>query len=103
MPGGDGSHVRAGREDLELRFLSLATPRPGVAKPQWRQAIDLSRLGASVANGNLDQNVLRLGLGVLDEDVEVSVLIEYAGVHQFILGGLFVARPVGVDDGLVRV
>src|SRR6516164_2396197 len=44
-----------------------------------------------------------LDLGVLDEDIKVPVLIEDAGVEQFILGGLFIARPVGFDDGLVRV
>jgi len=103
MPSGDGPHVGAGSEDLQLRFLFPATPRPGVAKPQGGQHVDLGRLGAPVANGDLDQDVFWLDLGVLDENIEVPVVIEYAGVQQFILGGLFVARPVGVDNGLVRV
>src|SRR5215467_145633 len=32
-----------------------------------------------------DQQVLRIGLGVLYKDVEISVVIEYASVDQFIL------------------
>ena len=103
MPSGDGPHVRACSEDLQLRFLFLATPRPGVAKPKGRQHMDLRRLWAPVADSDLDQDVLRLDLGVLDEDVKVPVLIEDACVEQFILGGLFVACPVGFDDGPVRV
>jgi hypothetical protein len=63
--------------------------------------VDLDRLGAPVANSDLDHDVFGLDLGVLDENIEVPVVIEYAGVQQFILGGLFVAGPVGVDDGLV--
>jgi len=46
MPSRDGPDVRAGSEDLQLRFLFLAAPRPGVAKPQGRQHLDLGRLGA---------------------------------------------------------
>ena len=65
--------------------------------------MDLRGLGTSIADGDLDQDVLRLDLGVLDEDVKVPVLIEDAGVEQFILGGLCVARPVGFDDGPVRL
>src|SRR5262249_8569745 len=81
VPSGDGPHVRAGSEDLQLRFLFLATPRPGVAKPQGRQHMDFGRLGAPIADSDLDQDVLQLDLGVLDEDVEVPVLIEDAGVE----------------------
>ena len=81
MPSGNGSHVRAGSEDLQFRFLSLAAPRPGVAKPQSGQHLDLGQLRAPVANSDLDQDVLRLDLGVLDEDVKVPILVEDAGIE----------------------
>ena len=103
MTSGDGPHVGAGSEDLQLGFLFLVAPRPGVAKPQGGQYLDLRRLRAPVANGDLDQDVLRLDLGVLDEDIKVPILIEDAGVEQLIFGGLFVAHPVGFNDGPVWV
>src|SRR5215467_10979513 len=103
MPSGNRLYGLGGSDDLQLRFLFFVAPRPGVAKPQGGQHVDLGRLGTPVANGDLDQNVLRFDLGVLDEDVKVPILIEDAGVEQFILGGLFVACPVGLDDVLVRV
>ena len=79
MPGGNGPHLRAGSENLQLRSLFLAAPRPGVAKPQGGQHMDPGRLGAPVAESDLDQDVLGLDLGVLDEDVKVPILIEDAG------------------------
>ena len=65
--------------------------------------MDLGRFGTSVAHGDPNQDVLRFSLGILHEDVEIPVLIENACVEQFILGGQFVARPIGVDDDLVGV
>jgi len=65
--------------------------------------VDLGRFGATVADGDLDQDVLRLGLGIFDEDVKVPAFIEDAGVERFILGGLLVARSVRLDNGLLRV
>jgi hypothetical protein len=62
--------------------------------------MNVSGLGAAVANGDLDQDVFRLGL---DEDVEISILIENAGVEQFILGRLSSRFPVRFDDRPIRV
>ena len=44
------------------------------------------RIGATVDDGDANQDVVRIVLGVLDEDIEVAVLIEDAGVHQLIFG-----------------
>src|SRR5215470_8165591 len=103
MPSLYGPYVRAGSADLELRFFILASPRPGVAKPHRGQQMDLRGLGTTVADGDLDQDVLRLDLGILDEDIKVSVLVEDAGVEQFILGSMSVALPVVFDEGHVRI
>ena len=40
-------------------------------------------VGATVVYRDQHQNVLRPGLGVLDEDVEVTVIVEDARVDQF--------------------
>src|SRR5262245_4792453 len=73
MPRRDGSHVCTGSEDLEFWLFLLAAPRPGVPKPQGRQHVDFGGLWPAVEDGNLDEYVLRIGFGVLDEDVEVPV------------------------------
>jgi hypothetical protein len=43
--------------------------------------MNLCRFGTAVADRDLDENVLGVGLGVLHEDVEVPVLVEDAGVE----------------------
>ena len=42
------------------------------------------RFGAAIEGGNLDQHVLGGGLGIFDGDVEVAVVVEDAGVDQFV-------------------
>jgi len=43
-------------------------------------------LRPAVGDRGLDQNIFRVGLGVLDEHVKVTVVVEYTGVEQFKLG-----------------
>ena len=43
------------------------------------------RIRSAVVNSDLNQHVLWRGLGVLDEDIKIAVLIEHTGVEQFIL------------------
>src|SRR6516165_11048034 len=103
MPSRNAPQVLPGIEDFETWFLFLATPRPGIAKPEGWQHMDLGRLRPPVADRDPDQDVLRASLGVFDEDVKVAVLVEDAGVEQFVLGASLVSRSVGIDDCLVRV
>ena len=39
---------------------------------------------ASIPSRDFHQDVARLALRVLDEDIEISVLSEYAGIEQFV-------------------
>ena len=50
-----------------------------------------------------DQQVLGRGLGVFDEDVEVAVVVEHAGVQQFVFGLVLAAAAVGLHQVVVRV
>jgi hypothetical protein len=34
--------------------------------------------------GDSNQNVFRTTLGMFDEDVEVTIIIEYAGIEEFV-------------------
>ena len=55
----------------------------------------------AVRRADSDQEVVGRGLGVLDEDVEVPVVIEQAGVDELVFQRLTPARAVGAQQ--VRV
>src|SRR6516162_1272488 len=90
-------------EYFKIWFIFISSPRPGVAKPEGWQHMNLGWFGPPVADRDSDQDVLWICLGVLDEDVEVAVFIEDAGVKQLKLSGPLVSRPIGIDEGLVGV
>ena len=48
-------------------------------------------IGPAIRRGDLDEDVVRRGLGIFDLDVEVAVLREDAGVGDLVLG-LVLAR-----------
>ena len=72
----------------------IDAPGPGVAEPERRQQVDLGGFRRAVRDGDADGHVVDGGLGVLDVDIEVAVVIERARVGQLVLG--FVLRPPGV-------
>ena len=59
------------------------------------------RIGTPVDGGEADEDVLGVGLGVLDRHVEVAVLVEDARVEEFVLHLGFAALGVGVHEVLV--
>ena len=65
--------------------------------------MQLGGFRTAVVNADLDQEVFGGFLGILHEDVEISILIEHAGVEQFVLE--FVPAPPSacVDQVVVRV
>ena len=63
----------------------VVSPRPGIAEPERREQMDRGRFRTAVMNGDLDQNVFGIGLGVFDKHIEVAVVVEDAGVEKFVL------------------
>ena len=109
----DRARARRGLDLLEVRFLGrpvgFGDPRrPVVAEPQRRQQMQFGRFRPTVDGRDLHQDVFRTGLGVLHEDVEVAVVLEDAGVEEFILH-LVPGAPavrlhqIGVGIGRLRV
>ena len=70
----------------QLRTRRAVSPTPGVAKPDGRQQVERRRVRPAVDDRNAGQNVVGIVLGVLDEDIEIAVVVEDAGVHQFEFG-----------------
>lgn len=83
---------------VQARYGGGAGPGPGVPEPEGRQQVEGGFVGAPVVRGDLDQHVLGAVFGVFDEDVEVAVLVEDAGVEQLVLEFAAAAGPVGVDE-----
>ena len=77
---------------------ALVAERPGVAKPERRQQVQRRGVGAAVGRADADQNVLGRVLGVLDEHVEVAVLVEDAGVEQFVFQRVLSPAAVFLDQ-----
>ncbi len=92
-----GADRSRGRRQRRPR-LARAPPRPGVAEPELRQQVERRRLGAAVVDGDPEEDVLRRRLGVLDEDVEVAVVVEDAGVEQLELRVQLAAAAVLLDQ-----
>ncbi len=63
--------------------------------------MDCGRLGSTIACADLDENILRIVLGILDEDVEVAVRVEDAGVQQFIFVFGSRAPPVRLNQVVI--
>jgi hypothetical protein len=86
----------------ENRLRRPLPPRPGVPEPERREHVDPRGLGPAVVDRDADQDVFRAFLGVLEEHVEVSVVIEHAGVDQLVLELLPRPAPVRLHEVRVR-
>ena len=96
------------------RFVDLAgfppvrPPGPGVAEPEVRQQVQRRRFRPAVERLDADAQVFRIDLGVLDENVKVSVFIEDAGVEKLELEAaagppLVLRREMGVGELRLRI
>ncbi len=93
-------HQRAiGQRDR--RPLRLGVPRPAVAEPQVGQHVERRGVGAGVAHRDPHADVRRAGLGVVDRDVPVAVLVEQARVEQLVLALVPAAGAVDLEQLLV--
>src|SRR5262245_12216881 len=68
---------------LQMRSGAVSIPRPGIAEPESRQQVQLRCLGPAIEHIDADENVFNAGLGIFDEDVEVTVIIKDASIDQF--------------------
>src|SRR5438045_1452330 len=66
------------------RFGHSLFPRPGVAKPERREQMKVSRLRTAVMNGDADQQIFWIRFGIFNENVEIPVRVKYACIEQFI-------------------
>src|SRR5262249_32319033 len=86
---------------LERGLGAVSGPAPGVAEPQLGQDMDFGVLGSAIVQRESQQDVLGVGLGILDLDVEVAIVVEDAGINQLELGLAPVAPGVLLDQLVV--
>jgi hypothetical protein len=87
---------------VEFRTIMMTAPRPCVAKPDCRQHPESSSFRTPVFDADPDKNIFYVRLGIFDENIEVTVLVEYAGVEQFVFELTFVAPSVFLQEFCVR-
>jgi hypothetical protein len=74
-----GAHGRSVGDELVGR---RAVPRPGVAVPEVRQHVQRVGVVSGVGHPDRHEQVERGGLGVVDVDDPVAVVVEHPGVQQ---------------------
>src|ERR1700722_17911282 len=75
-----------------------ASPRPHVPEPHSWQQPQRGNVRTTIRYRDLDQNIFRISLGVLHEHVEITVVIEYPGVQQFVFCLVFASAPILFDQ-----
>ncbi len=76
----------------------VTPPRPGVAEPQRREQMQRRRIWPVVGGGDANQNVLGIGFGILDGNVEVAILSEDTSVEQLVFRGTAPAAAILFDQ-----
>ena len=94
---GEDARSRVPHPDVRL-CARLPRPRPRVAEPEVGEEAERRRLRAPVPHGDPYRDVLDVGLGVLDEDVEVPVVVEDAGIQELELRAAPFPPPVLLDE-----
>ena len=89
---------RHGRNLLQGRPIRSSVPGPLVAEPERRQNVQFRGFRAAIANGDLNEQVLGGRLGILHEDIEVTIFVKDAGVDQFVLELVTAPAAVGLDE-----
>ena len=83
---------------LECRLDRIDLPTPGVAEPGGRQHVERRGVRAGVGRPHDHHDVVDVGLHVVDLDHPVAVVVERAGVEQFVLGVVLAAPAVLLDE-----
>ncbi len=82
--------------------LASPAPAPSIAEPNRRKDVQRSIDGGPVVDGKLNQDVVRPSFRVLNEQVEVLIVVEHAGVNELELTFVAAAPPVLIDELAVR-
>src|SRR5262249_34197762 len=87
------SHARSG--------FSLG-PRPGVPEPERGQEAERRELAAAIRDRHTHEHVVRRGLGIFDEDVEVTTFVEDARIEDAVFALLGATRDIVREEPRIR-
>src|SRR5215469_3419080 len=80
----------------------VLAPRPGIAKPELRQDVQLAGFRAAIHGCNANEDVFDVRLGVFDDEIEVAIVRKYASVEQFEFWLAAATAAILIDQRLVR-
>ena len=83
---------------VERRLRLIRVPRPGIAEPERRHDTKPGRFRPAIVHGDADEDVFGAGLRVFHEHVEVPVVVEGAGIQQFVFELGPRSAPVRLDQ-----
>src|ERR1700730_2993061 len=72
-----------------------------MAEPNSRQQIQTSRIRPAIDDGDTNQDVFDIRLGVLDENIKIAVLVEDARVQQLVLRVRTAAPLISVESSRI--
>ena len=90
MVGSYQAVTNGGQGGLGRTFI----PGPCVPEPQRRQQVDRRGVGPAVVRRHEHQDVVRGGLGVLDQHIEIAIVVERAGVQELVFHVLLAPATV---------
>src|SRR5579883_1041940 len=99
MSGFDREHTdreltAGGNILLQKRFSAIASPGPGITKPERGQDMQGSGLRPAIDNVEANQDIGGGSFGILHKDIEVAIVGKDAGIEQLKLRGLPAAPGV---------
>jgi len=100
---GDGGAGPAPHQEGTDRTRVIDTPGPHIPEPQGRQQRQRGFLRPGVAGCHPDAHVVGSGLGVIDGDLPVAVVVEHAGVEELVLGVVLGAGGIAGEQIAVGV
>src|SRR5262245_14971838 len=81
----------------------ILVPRPGVSKPDRGKQVQTRRFRPTICDADPNENVLAIGLRVLDKNVEISVLVKDACIQQLEFRFMLSAAPIFVNQSGIRI
>src|SRR5215510_985096 len=81
----------------------ILVPSPGVSKPDRGKYIQRCWFRSTIRDTDPNENVLAIGLRVLDKHVEISVLVEHACIQQFEFRLVLSAATIFFDQSSIGI
>src|SRR5438046_2090898 len=89
-------------------IMIVIPPDPGVAEPERGQHMQWRCMWTAICSTNADEDIFGIDFGILNGDIEVTILRKNAAIDQFVFGFTSSATTVlchqfSVGEGMLRI